>query len=226
MTSAGVMMAKVSWYIANTVSGMLPLTVLTSMPDRKALSKPPYQALSAPGVAERDAVADHHPRERHDAGDREALHEHRQHVLHAHEAGVEQRETGQRHEQDQHRGGEHPRGIRRHPVSAVRRPRRAQRPASAASSKTGTSDSERRVLVIDFLPLDAPRIGAANAPRSRSAPIMSIATGLVKARCASPEGGAGLVMISINALVRTVPGSGPRGECAVCLTGSRKGRPK
>ena len=60
MTSAGVMIAKVSWYIANTVSGMLPLTVFTSMPDRKALPKPPYQALSA-AVAERDAVADRPP---------------------------------------------------------------------------------------------------------------------------------------------------------------------
>jgi hypothetical protein len=48
MTSAGVMIAKVSWYIANTVSGMLPFTVFTSMPERNALSKPPYQAFNAP----------------------------------------------------------------------------------------------------------------------------------------------------------------------------------
>ena len=44
------MMAKVIWYIANTVSGMLPLTVFTSMPASSDLPKPPHQALPSPNA--------------------------------------------------------------------------------------------------------------------------------------------------------------------------------
>ncbi len=42
------MIAKVSWNIANTVSGMLPFNVLTPIPDRKDLESPPHQALAPP----------------------------------------------------------------------------------------------------------------------------------------------------------------------------------
>ena len=42
------MIAKVSWNIAKTVSGMLPFSVSTSMPDRKDLESPPHQALAPP----------------------------------------------------------------------------------------------------------------------------------------------------------------------------------
>ena len=44
------MIAKVSWYIANTVSGMLPFTVFTSMPARNALPRPPHQLLPSPNA--------------------------------------------------------------------------------------------------------------------------------------------------------------------------------
>jgi hypothetical protein len=42
------MIAKVSWYIANTVSGMLPFTVFKSMPASIDLPSPPHQALALP----------------------------------------------------------------------------------------------------------------------------------------------------------------------------------
>jgi hypothetical protein len=41
-------------------------------------------------------------------GDHRALHQHRQHVLGAHQAAVEQRQTGQDHEQDEDGRHQHP----------------------------------------------------------------------------------------------------------------------
>ena len=43
--SAGVMMAKVSWNMANTVSGMLPESESTPTPAKNALPSPPMKAL-------------------------------------------------------------------------------------------------------------------------------------------------------------------------------------
>ena len=50
MMSAGVMIAKVSWYIANTVSGIVPASDPRVTPARNALPSPPMRAF-APGVA-------------------------------------------------------------------------------------------------------------------------------------------------------------------------------
>ena len=47
-TSAGVMIANVIWNMANTVSGISPLSVFTPMPAISALPIPPSQALLAP----------------------------------------------------------------------------------------------------------------------------------------------------------------------------------
>src|SRR5574341_1033317 len=68
------------------------------------------EAIAPPGVAvaEGDAVADREPGERHDAGDGEALHQHRERVFHAYQPRVEESEAGQRHEEHQHGGGQHP----------------------------------------------------------------------------------------------------------------------
>lgn len=46
--SAGVMIAKVIWNIANTVSGIEPLTASCVTPARNALSRPPIQAFAPP----------------------------------------------------------------------------------------------------------------------------------------------------------------------------------
>jgi len=51
--------------------------------------------------------------ERHHAGDGEALHQHREHVLYAHQPGVKESAAGKRHEEHQDRGGEHPGRVRR-----------------------------------------------------------------------------------------------------------------
>jgi hypothetical protein len=43
--SAGVMMAKVSWKVTNTVSGTVPVRASIPTPRRKALSRPPTKEL-------------------------------------------------------------------------------------------------------------------------------------------------------------------------------------
>ena len=67
------------------------------------MSKPPRNGV--PG-REGQAVADRPPEQRDQAGDAHALRHDREHVLAAHEAAVEERETRQRHEQHQ-RGADH-----------------------------------------------------------------------------------------------------------------------
>ena len=62
-------------------------------------------------VGEGERVADDHPDHGHQAGDGEALHDGGEHVLLAHHAAVEQRQAGDRHEQDERGGGEHPGGV-------------------------------------------------------------------------------------------------------------------
>ncbi len=46
--SAGVMIAKVSWNITNTVSGMVPTTLSAPTPLNQALPNPPTSAPTAP----------------------------------------------------------------------------------------------------------------------------------------------------------------------------------
>ncbi len=60
------------------------------------------------GGIEGQAVAVDHPEDAHQAGDGEALHHHRQHVLRTDHAAIEQRQAGNGHEQHQRGGGEHP----------------------------------------------------------------------------------------------------------------------
>ena len=62
---------------------------------------------------EGERVTAHQPQDRHQTRQREALHQHRQHVLRAYESAIEEGETRDRHEEDQRRGGEDPRGIAR-----------------------------------------------------------------------------------------------------------------
>ena len=59
---------------------------------------------------EGQAVAVDNPQNRAQAEDDEDLHQHRQHVLRADHAAVEERQPG-RHEQDERRRNEHPRGV-------------------------------------------------------------------------------------------------------------------
>jgi len=42
------MIAKVSWNMENTVSGIVPLTALKSTPERNDFANPPYHAFAAP----------------------------------------------------------------------------------------------------------------------------------------------------------------------------------
>ena len=48
ITSAGVMIAKVIWNIANTVSGTVPLTASRVTPARNALPRLPMKPCAAP----------------------------------------------------------------------------------------------------------------------------------------------------------------------------------
>ncbi len=66
-----------------------------------------HPLLHAAGV-ERQAVAVDRPQHGDQRRNGKALHQHRQHVLAAHQAGVEQRETRNGHEQHQRRRGQHP----------------------------------------------------------------------------------------------------------------------
>ena len=135
MTSAGVMMAKVIWNMKNTVSGMVPVTASRVTPSRNALSRLPMKRLRRAAVGERQRVAHGQPQQRDDAGDGEALHEDGEHVLGAHQAGVEQRETGQGHEQHQRRGGDDPGGV----AGVGDRQRRQPRPAQMKITGTAAS---------------------------------------------------------------------------------------
>ena len=69
------------------------------------------ESIGGAAVFEGQAVTPECPQDAHQGGDGEALHEHREHVLTAHHAGVKKRETRDGHEQHQGRGDEHPRGV-------------------------------------------------------------------------------------------------------------------
>ena len=113
MTSAGVMMAKVIWNMKNRVSGMVPLSASRVTSDQECLIESANEGLCGTAVGERERVADGQPQQRHDAGDGETLHQDGEHVLGAHQAGVEQREARQGHEQNQGGCGDDPGRITR-----------------------------------------------------------------------------------------------------------------
>ena len=101
--SAGVMMANMSWNIAQTLceTQLLPWpTELPSTPLRKTCSRLPRKGEPDP---KRQAVAAHPPQDRHHARNAQALGENGKDVLAPHQAAVEQRQSRQGHEQHQRR---------------------------------------------------------------------------------------------------------------------------
>ena len=62
-------------------------------------------------AAEGKGIADGEPHQRHQASEGKTLHQHRQHILGTHQAGVEQGQARDGHEQHQRGGGEYPGGI-------------------------------------------------------------------------------------------------------------------
>jgi hypothetical protein len=115
----------------NTYSGSLTSSVKVSArlsivtPARNSLLEvADDQSLAAEGQAVAVDGPQHADQREHD----HHLHQHRQHVLAAHQAAVEQRQAGQGHEDDEQRGRHHPGH-----VALVHR-RRRQRPASAAAA--------------------------------------------------------------------------------------------
>ena len=59
-------------------------------------------------IAKGEAVDTNKPQHRGQAGNGEAVHQHRKHVLGAHQAAIEQRQARQGHEEDQRRGRQNP----------------------------------------------------------------------------------------------------------------------
>ena len=62
-------------------------------------------------ITERHAVAEDHPEHRDQRSHREAVHEHREHVLGSHQAAVEERQGRDRHEEYQRRRDQDPGGV-------------------------------------------------------------------------------------------------------------------
>ena len=76
---------------------------------RDALQEDLVESADECGAArEGETVAVDHPDQDHDADAVEHVHQHREHVLGAHQAAVEQRKARDRHQQDEHAGGHHP----------------------------------------------------------------------------------------------------------------------
>ena len=107
--SAGVMTANVNWNATNASVGIeAPVTTVGEILQADVVEVADQAAVA--DVAEREAVTDKHPQHRDDAHREEVLHQHREHVLGADHAAVEQRKAGC-HEEDERGRGEHPRGI-------------------------------------------------------------------------------------------------------------------
>ena len=106
--SAGVMTANVSWNATNASVGDRSryLAAHSFQADEVEVS----DQASVTRVAERERVPEDHPDHRHDAQGEEVLHEHREDVLGAHHAAVEEREP-RSHEHHECRRNEHPCGI-------------------------------------------------------------------------------------------------------------------
>ena len=114
--SAGVMQAKVIWKTTKASSGMTTPAenVSTTEPGHAGeedLGEAADVAVQRAAVGEGEAVAVEHPDHHHEAGDGEDLHQHREHVLGADEAAVEQRQAGDGHQQHERGGDEHPGGV-------------------------------------------------------------------------------------------------------------------
>ena len=75
------------------------------------LGKPAHEGVEGATLGEGEAIAVDHPDDANDAHREEHLHQHRQHVLGAHQAAVEQRQARDGHQQDQRGCREHPSGI-------------------------------------------------------------------------------------------------------------------
>ena len=69
--------------------------------------------VSPDSFTERQAVAANDPDDRNKARDGKALHDHGEHVAIPDQSGIEQRQAGQRHEQHQGSGRQHPGGVAR-----------------------------------------------------------------------------------------------------------------
>ena len=117
------MIAKVIWNAMKTVSGMVPRQRLHGDPGKEQLAESTHEQAA---FVEGDAVAPEGPQNAHEPGNREALHEHRKHVLAAHHPRVEERQSGNGHEKHERGRGQHPRGIAR--AQLVRRRRRRREP--------------------------------------------------------------------------------------------------
>ena len=139
---AGVMAAKVSWKMTKVSSGMKTPAVKVSTSEssltgpRKSLREIADEGgLSAAGfgrAGEGQRVAVDHPEDGDHAEAGEDLHQHREHVLGAHEAAVEQREARDGHQDDEDGRDQHPGG-----VALVD----GRRPLSAAASAAGAAAS-------------------------------------------------------------------------------------
>jgi hypothetical protein len=92
--SAVVMQANVIWKQMKTYSGIAtPTENVSAVDERRPQEHLGEAADERVPFGEGEAVAVDHPDHRHDADDREHLREHRQHVLGADEAAVEQRQA-------------------------------------------------------------------------------------------------------------------------------------
>uniref|UniRef100_A0A0R3QJB4 Nitrite reductase n=1 Tax=Brugia timori TaxID=42155 RepID=A0A0R3QJB4_9BILA len=76
--------------------------------------EPEAPGAAEPGPAGREGqrIAEREPGQRHHRGDGDHAGHGGEHVLAPHHAGIEERDARQRHQQHQHRGGHHPRGVR------------------------------------------------------------------------------------------------------------------
>ena len=80
----------------------------------------------------------------------QALHQHVEDVLRAHQPAVEEREAGQRHQQHERGAREHPGGVARRELR--RRPRRARAVASGGGPGQGGEPPRRSVATLGVLP--------------------------------------------------------------------------
>jgi hypothetical protein len=107
-------MAKVAWYIRKTFSdGLGELMRAAVQPRAEGAGERAQHAVQRPAVGVGQRIAEREPQHRHQGRHREGLDRRRQHVLLAHHAGVEQRQSRDVHHQDQRRGNQQPGGIAR-----------------------------------------------------------------------------------------------------------------
>ena len=103
---------------------------------------------------EGEAVADDGPQDGHDADRVEHPHQHREHVLGAHQAAVEQREARNGHQQHEHRGRQHPGGVALVDGRLGGRGRRGR--GGAAISASATSNAMKQRQSAQAMPASSP----------------------------------------------------------------------